>query len=57
MQKNLSWQSDCIVANPRIYTGEAIQVLLRKIFVINVAIVSLQIQKLLALSDTIITLI
>ncbi len=30
--KNLNWESNCIVSNPRIFNGEAIQVLLQKQF-------------------------
>jgi hypothetical protein len=45
MPKNLNRQSDCIVSNPRIFKGEAIQVLLCKKNLIDEAIVSLQTAK------------
>jgi hypothetical protein len=40
--KNLNQQSDCIVSNPLIFKGEAIQVILRQKFWIGKAIVSFQ---------------
>jgi hypothetical protein len=41
-EKNLNRQSDCFVPNPRIFKGEAIQVLLRQKIWIVKAIVSFQ---------------
>jgi hypothetical protein len=38
----LNWQSDCIVSNPIIFKGEAIQVLLHQKISISKAIVSFQ---------------
>jgi hypothetical protein len=49
--KNLNRQSDCIISNPRIFKGEAIQVLLRKkVWVVKV-IVSFQTPELLKMKQ------